>query len=425
MTSALQSALRRTLRRASLVGALASAAFVAPSAQTPQPAPAPATRTGQTPAAGTSRHAARAAGHLPGRDRVRRSRRRRHRRARQPGQGPHQGGFRRLRRRRPAEGVVLLADRDPGRAPRSVRQRVAADRAGRPLERPAVRRPHLRAAPRQPPHRRAAQRPGQAGGARVRRQVPRRQRRRRRHPHLRRHRRVAGVHQRSAAAARLDRPLHRPEAALAHAGAPGRVQPQPAAAAAGQQQRRHSGSADRPRHQGPRPARRRTRLLRPLDARDAAQPGRFHGLDPRPAQGDPDVQRGHRLSDLRRLRFARRLDDPERHARRHRLGLEGQRELLHDRPARPARDGRREHGAGRLPGRSVLRHQPAGVRRRAAAVGGQPQGAGRADRRLRGRREQRLQQRLRPHRPREQLATTCSATTRRATSATAGSTRSR
>ena len=50
MTSALQSALRRILRRASLAGALASAAFVAPSAQTPQPAPAPATRTGQAPA---------------------------------------------------------------------------------------------------------------------------------------------------------------------------------------------------------------------------------------------------------------------------------------------------------------------------------------------------------------------------------------
>ena len=50
MTSALQSALRRILRRASLAGALASAAFVAPSAQAPQPAPAPATRTGQAPA---------------------------------------------------------------------------------------------------------------------------------------------------------------------------------------------------------------------------------------------------------------------------------------------------------------------------------------------------------------------------------------
>ena len=50
------------------------------------------------------------------------------------------------------------------------------------------------------------------------------------------------------------------------------------------------------------------------DARHAAQPGRLHGVDPGPAQGDPDVQRGHRLSDPRRLRFARRLDDPERHA---------------------------------------------------------------------------------------------------------------
>jgi VWFA-related protein len=52
MTSALQSALRRTLRRAALVGAIASAALVAPSAQTPSPAPAPAPRTGQTPQPG-------------------------------------------------------------------------------------------------------------------------------------------------------------------------------------------------------------------------------------------------------------------------------------------------------------------------------------------------------------------------------------
>ena len=55
----------------------------------------------------------------------------------------------------------------------------------------------------------------------------------------------------------VDRPLHRPEAALAHAGAPRRVQPQPDAAAAGAGRR-----PDRPRRQGPRPARPRTRLLR-------------------------------------------------------------------------------------------------------------------------------------------------------------------
>ena len=99
------------------------------------------------------RHPADSAGDLPGRDRVRRGRRGRHRRARQPREGPHPRGFRRLRRRQAAEGGVLLAGRDPGRAPGSLRQRVAADRAGRPLERPAVRRPHLRAAPRQQPHR--------------------------------------------------------------------------------------------------------------------------------------------------------------------------------------------------------------------------------------------------------------------------------
>ena len=62
------------------------------------------------------------------------------------------------------------------------------------------------------------------------------------------------------------------------------------------------------------PARRRARLLRPRHPGHATQPGRIHGLDPRPPQGDPDVQRRHRLSDPRRLRFARRLDDPQRHA---------------------------------------------------------------------------------------------------------------
>ena len=51
MTSALQSVLRRTLRRAALVGALASAAFVAPSAQTPPP-PVAAPPSGQAPASG-------------------------------------------------------------------------------------------------------------------------------------------------------------------------------------------------------------------------------------------------------------------------------------------------------------------------------------------------------------------------------------
>jgi VWFA-related protein len=51
MTSALPFSLRRALRRASLAGALASAALVAPSAQTPTPSsPAPAPQTGQAPA---------------------------------------------------------------------------------------------------------------------------------------------------------------------------------------------------------------------------------------------------------------------------------------------------------------------------------------------------------------------------------------
>jgi VWFA-related protein len=50
MTSALLSVLRRTHRRASIAGVLASAAFVALSAQTPQPAPAPSAQAGQPPA---------------------------------------------------------------------------------------------------------------------------------------------------------------------------------------------------------------------------------------------------------------------------------------------------------------------------------------------------------------------------------------
>ena len=125
----------------------------------------------------------------------------------------------------PAEALVLLAGGDPGRAPRPLRQRGATGRARRALQRPAVRGAHLRAAARQPPHRRAAQRPGQEGGARVHRQVPRRQRRRGGDPHSGCDRGVAGVHQRPAAAARRRSTGSSAEAALAHARAARRVQP--------------------------------------------------------------------------------------------------------------------------------------------------------------------------------------------------------
>ena len=138
---------------------------------------------------------------------------------------------------------------------------------------------------------------------------------------------------------------------LAHARAPRRVQPQPAAAPAVEWWRRHLGlRADRPRHQGARSARRRAGLLCPRHPLDPAQPGRVHGLDPRPAQGDPDVQRGHRLprsSTSSTRATPRRSSSDTRDAIA--AALEGQRQLLHDRSARVERDGRREHGDGRLP----------------------------------------------------------------------------
>ena len=267
-------------------------------------------------AARANGHPAVAAGDLPRRDRLRRGRRRRHRRARQPRQGPGPGGLRGLRGRQAAEGRVLLAGRHPGRAPRSLHDRGPAGRPRRADQRQAVRGPHLRAAARRLPRRRDPQRPGQAGRARLHRQVPRRQRRRRGHPLQRPPRRVAGVHQRSAPAEQRHRQVHRAEAALAHARAARRVQPhqRPAPDARHRRRQRHGR-----RPEDPRPPRLPARLLRPQHAVVAAQHRRVHGVDPRPPQGDPDVQRGHRLPDHGRLRLEGRLDGAvTRRARRSR-----------------------------------------------------------------------------------------------------------
>jgi hypothetical protein len=67
------------------------------------------------------------------------------------------------------------------------------------------------------------------------------------------------------------------------------------------------------------------------------------------AEGDPDVQRRHRLSDLRHLRIAGRHRGHHGHAQRHRRGRPRQREFLRRRSPRPRRTHERSD-------RAQLRH---------------------------------------------------------------------
>ena len=308
MTSALQSALRRTLRRASLAGALASAAFVAPSAQTPPPAPAGA--AGRA-AARADRHPADSAGHLPGRDRVRRGRRGRHRRARQPGEGPHPRGFRGLRRRQVLQKVSFFSQ-----------VVIPVERLDRFVNesRPIV--PDVRSNARPFEGRIYVLLLDNHHTAALRSALVKKAAHEFVDKYLGANDVAAVIHtSRRAPTRRRSSPTIRgcctPRSTASSARSCARARWSASTSTTATRccsRRRRRRRPDRPRRQGPRPARPRTRLLRQLDARHAAQPGRLHGVDPRPAQGDPDVQRGHRLSDPRRLRFARRLDGPERHA---------------------------------------------------------------------------------------------------------------
>ena len=104
MTSALPSTLRRTLRRAVArrrARVRRVRGPVGPDAATGARPGAPRPGSRPQPA---DRRPADSAGHLPRRDRLRRGRRGRHRRARQPRQGPDARGFRGLRGRQAAEG---------------------------------------------------------------------------------------------------------------------------------------------------------------------------------------------------------------------------------------------------------------------------------------------------------------------------------
>ena len=145
-------------------------------------------------------------------------------------------------------------------------------------------------------------------------------------------------------------------------------------------------------------------------------------------------QRGHRL---RHHRHHSRHDAPPSVAStilddiREAIAADGarQRQHLRHRSARPDDPRRRDDRDRDRCRRSGRPRRSASAQRlaaeRAAAVAGQPARAGRGDRRLRRRQPQRLRDRVRSHRPRQQLVLRARRTTRRPTSATASSTGSR
>ena len=239
--------------------------------------------------------------------------------------------------------LQLQPRQHPDRTRRAAAVRAQSHRAGRGVERHAVRGPRLRPRARRPADGRPSHAARPAGGAAVHRAGDGCQRRGRRRLHERPRRSRTGVHQQQAAARGQRGPLHGPQAALDHARAPG---PVPASTEHPRRPEQRTGEPDR------RSARSGTRPRRPGLARGAQEHQRIRRRDPRAAEGHRVPERGHRLRHLR-LQQSRVHDHPGGHAGRHRVGHAGQREHLRDRPARPHRAGRRvDRGKRRVPERS-------------------------------------------------------------------------
>ena len=103
----------------------------------------------------------------------------------------------------------------------------------------------------------------------------------------------------------------------------------------------------------------RARISRRRRARHAEEHRGVSRIGARPPQGGPVLQRRHRLPHHRFVRRPQRDRRHSRHAGCHHDGRARERELLHDRSARPGRHDERVHGDG---GRRLARSWPAGRR---------------------------------------------------------------
>ena len=190
---------------------------------------------------------------------------------------------------------------------------------------------------------------GEEIGQRVRRQVHGRQRRRRGHPYERPNRRGAGVHEQQAAAPRRDRQVHGPPHAVAHDRAARRLLQDLMLV-----DEENQGTDDATARRRPIPAA-TAGWSRPISSAASARSAcSTRSRSPR-SSSPPCAGRRKAV-----LFFSEGIDYPihdsfggaerhrrhPRHAGRDHDGGARQRELLHDRPARPGRHDQRVHGDG-------------------------------------------------------------------------------